>query len=89
MYRNLILCNLYKKIVYLVGINKGIILGCTAYQISRPILELGLLFQFHNHVIFYTESLSVTILTPKVEEQVSVFMTPGERKAQVIPLGFG
>ena len=32
--RNLILCNLYKKIVYQVGINKGIILRCTAYQIS-------------------------------------------------------
>jgi hypothetical protein len=33
--RNLILCNLYKKIVYQVGINKGIILRCTTYQISR------------------------------------------------------
>ena len=33
--RNLILCNLYKKIVYQVDINKGIILRCTAYQISR------------------------------------------------------
>jgi len=32
---NLILRNLYKEIVYQVGINKGIILRCTAYQISR------------------------------------------------------
>jgi len=29
------LCNLYKKIAYLAGINKGIILRCTAYQITR------------------------------------------------------
>jgi len=36
---NLILCNLYKKIVYQVGINKGIILRCTAYQISKFALK--------------------------------------------------
>jgi len=30
-----ILCNLYKKLCIQVGINKGIILRCTAYQISR------------------------------------------------------
>jgi len=40
MQRNLILCNLYKKIVYQVGINKGIILRCTAYQISRLTLTV-------------------------------------------------
>jgi len=34
----LILCNLYKKFVYQVGINKGIILRCTAYQISRLVV---------------------------------------------------
>ena len=37
--RNLILRNLCKKIMYQVGINKGIILRCTAYQISRFALQ--------------------------------------------------
>ena len=37
---DLILCNLYKKIVYQVGINKGIIPRCTAYQISRFAISL-------------------------------------------------
>jgi hypothetical protein len=34
-------------------------------------------------MIFYAERLSVTLITPKLEDQASVFITPGARKAQI------
>jgi len=38
---------IYIKIVYQVGINKGIILRCTAYQISRTMRQVRFKFRYN------------------------------------------
>jgi hypothetical protein len=48
-------------------------------------MVLGLLLHFQILVIFYVERLSVPVLTPKLEDKVSVSMISSYRMAQVFP----
>ena len=65
---------IYIKIVYQVGINKGIILRCTAYQISRP--ELVCWFFFGATALQWAMASSCTRILDHTQRRITVGRTP-------------
>jgi hypothetical protein len=55
----------------------------------QPILGLGLLFWGSVTTIFYGVGLLAPRPTPNLEDQVLLFMTPGDRVAQLYPRALG
>jgi hypothetical protein len=47
------------------------------------------LLGFRNNNLFYRAGLLVQLPTPNLEDQTSVFMTPGDRVAQLYPQALG
>jgi hypothetical protein len=54
-----------------------------------PIQALASPFGFRNSNLLYRAGLLVQLPTPNLEDQVSVFMTPGDRVAQLYPQALG
>jgi hypothetical protein len=55
----------------------------------QPISGLGLLIWGSVTAVFYGVGLLAPRPTPNLEDQVSVFMTPGDRVAQLYPRALG
>jgi hypothetical protein len=57
---------------------------------QQPISGIGLLYSWGSvTAVFYGVGLLAPRPTPNLEDQVSVFMTPGDRAAQLYPRALG
>jgi hypothetical protein len=63
----------------------GIGIVCSMIIFSSPLIVFLSVFQIRNHLFFYWVGLLAARLTPNLGDQASVFMSLGDRVAQLYP----